>query len=353
MGSARVLVAFALAACGARTNLDAPPPPPELALGAIHSCVIGVDGEAHCWGSALDCDTSLDMLICNNAPLAGPSGAPASRISASDRFGDGGYTCLLDGTALRCIGNRAGEDYVVPNVGPTVAVQTSYEFTCALGTDGRVRCFGEVPMLGSFPPAAPASMAGLSDVVAIAASSSGYPGHACALEASGRAFCWGRDTEGQLGDGTSANTSPGSATPVAVVAPVAFDAIAAGAWHTCALDPSGEPWCWGAVEGSTPVRITGLPGPASRLAVGGVDACALLADETVWCWGKSYGSGSRVQGLDGVAAIGLGLAHACAVKHDGSVWCWGSNSSYSGDTETGQLGVSGMASSAVPVQASW
>ncbi|HSQ63001.1 MAG TPA: hypothetical protein VLM85_07285 [Polyangiaceae bacterium] len=232
-----------------------------------------------------------------------------------------------------------------------------------------------LPVSWSDPPVI---IPGLANVVAIAAASNGYPGHACALDASGAAFCWGSNIDGQLGDGTAPETSAGSGTPVRVQASVGFVAIAAGAWRTCAVDVSGDAWCWGAgalgdgttVSRGAPARVLGLPGKVARIAVGGGHTCALVDDASVWCWGANgmgqLGNGTflstlapvRVEGLGDTIAIGLGFAHTCAVERDRSVWCWGSNSTCdapgcTNGAETGQLGVSGITQSPVPVRASW
>jgi alpha-tubulin suppressor-like RCC1 family protein len=80
-------------------------------------------------------------------------------------------------------------------------------------------------------------------------------------------------------------------------------------------------------------------------------ACAVTFDNTVKCWGKYIGSSgstnvpTTIPNLSDVSVLTMGSAHACALKFDGSVWCWGDNS-------FGQLGVTGIASSATPVRAS-
>ena len=65
--------------------------------------------------------------------------------------------------------------------------------------------------------------------------------HSCALDQEGRAWCWGNNTYGQLGDGSRSL----SATPVAVAGEHTFVEISAGGYYTCALTGSGDAWCWG------------------------------------------------------------------------------------------------------------
>lgn len=65
--------------------------------------------------------------------------------------------------------------------------------------------------------------------------------HSCALEPSGQAWCWGGGYEGQLGDSKRTN----SLAPVAVAGNHTFRSVTCGASHTCALDGEGRAWCWG------------------------------------------------------------------------------------------------------------
>lgn len=118
--------------------------------------------------------------------------------------------------------------------------------------------------------------------------------HGCAL-AGGRVWCWGANDSGQLGDGSAAHQS----APVAVATlPAGIIAIAASPHHNCALAGDGGLWCWGnnyagqvgVAPSATrptealPVRVAGLPGPASGLALAFAQSCALVGEQR-WCWG--------------------------------------------------------------------
>ncbi len=174
--------------------------------------------------------------------------------------------------------------------------------------------------------------------------------HACLLRESGRVTCWGRNNDGQLGDGTRTPRSSG----VRVAGLDDAVAIAAGARHTCAVRAGGAVVCWGADDTGqlgdrggpdrlTPAPVPGLSG-AAGIAAGAGFSCALLADGSAACWGDDrngelgYGALSAVpggptpvSGLAGATALSANGQHACAIRSDGSLVCWGNNA-------TGQLG---------------
>jgi len=281
------------------------------------------------------------------------------------------------------LGDGTGADsaLLVPVSGLTAAARVTAgdEFACALLTAGRANCWGlgESGQRGdgSFDTfaLAPVDVTGLTDAVAIAA---GY-GHACALLSDGTMRCWGENIEGQLGNGTTAN--PGTATPVPVSGMTGATSIATGAYHTCAIVSGGTVACWGRngqgqlgdgtqTGSSAPVQVREIT-TATSVTGGGGHSCALLADGTVRCWGENsdgqLGDGTTLTkstpiaatGIAGAIAVSAGWDHTCAVLDDGTVRCWGANSS-------GQLGdgtatraltavqVRGI-SSAIAVTAGW
>jgi hypothetical protein len=125
----------------------------------------------------------------------------------------------------------------------------------------------------------------------------GLAQHSCALLSDGRVRCWGANNRHQLGAGASDGRFP-------VEVPQIADAVegAVGGDFSCARVASGDVFCWGsdaeselgddagAAGGSSalPVKV-GLPqdaGAASAIAAG-LGACAVVADGSVWCWGAN------------------------------------------------------------------
>ena len=115
----------------------------------------------------------------------------------------------------------------------------------------------------------------------------------CALESSGQVFCWGVGTDGELGDGAMRNSS----TPVRVAGIDDAIQLASGAAHTCALRRVGTVVCWGhnffgqlgdgtTVNRGAPVPVVGLTNVV-QLSANFANTCAVLGDGTVRCWGRS------------------------------------------------------------------
>jgi alpha-tubulin suppressor-like RCC1 family protein len=227
------------------------------------------------------------------------------------------------------------------------AISAGHDHACALTTGGAVTCWGHnnYGQLGDSTttdrPAA-AIVPGLaSGVIGVTLGS----GHTCALTSAGGVKCWGRNSEGQLGDGTRVDRS----TPVDVSGLASGTlAVVAGGLHTCAIVTGGLVKCWGTNEqrqlgidntfnkGSmVPLEVSS---DALALALGATHTCALRSGGGVRCWGANdrgqVGDGTTalqraqfdIPGLSsGVASVGTGSQHSCAVMAAGGAKCWGFN----------------------------
>jgi len=176
------------------------------------------------------------------------------------------------------------------------------DFTCAIATGGRVRCWGanERGQLGDGTTVArnrPADVVGLANAVSIGAEGD----HACAIlqppDAAPNLWCWGANREGVLGDGTLTDR----ATPVLSLGGMAVTQVSVGFAHSCAIDGVGVVQCWGLngagglaapsslVRSLTPVPIVGPPPGVTPIVAtsvaAGAQSCATYSDGSGWCWG--------------------------------------------------------------------
>ncbi|MEO8675716.1 MAG: right-handed parallel beta-helix repeat-containing protein [Casimicrobiaceae bacterium] len=232
-----------------------------------------------------------------------------------------------------------------------------------------VRRFPELPLLRLFAGVALLAWAlnghALIPFTGVATISAGSTGqHTCAVVGSG-AKCWGDNTGGQLGDGT---TNP-SYTPIAVNGMTSgVTSVVAGYLHSCAIVTGGAVKCWGnnstgqlgdgtLVQRLTATAVMNISSGATALALGGGHTCALVAGG-VKCWGQNtngqLGDNSTTQRLapvsvsglsSGVIAIAAGLLHTCAVLNTGAVRCWGLNTN-------GQIGDNSQTQRLIPVAVS-
>jgi alpha-tubulin suppressor-like RCC1 family protein len=167
--------------------------------------------------------------------------------------------------------------------------------------------------------------------------------HVCGLTNTGGVKCWGSNSYGQLGDGTTTSRSTATAV-IGLDAPV--KSVTAGTSHTCAITQAGGLRCWGynsygqlgaggTTNQTSPVTVPGLTN-VTAVAVGTAHTCALIEDGSVKCWGagvqgqlgdgKNTASSTPVDtGLTNAVAISAGTNFSCAVLGDGTVTCWGMN----------------------------
>ena len=185
--------------------------------------------------------------------------------------------------------------------------------------------------------------------------------HSCVVGVFGTVSCWGRNTNGQLGLGTTTSRS----TPTQVPGLYGALSTVSGDRHSCALMSGGTVKCWGRnsdgqlgdgtiTTRTAPVDVSGISTVVSLVA-GADHTCALMANRTVTCWGNNIdgqlGDGTTtdqttptgVIELSGVALLTSARSdHTCALLVDGSAKCWGYN-------DSGQLGNSSTTSANRPV----
>ena len=174
---------------------------------------------------------------------------------------------------------------------------------CAAATAGAVWCWGDDDrhQLGTAADGAIAvNVPGQADTVTNAASVATGLEYTCAVGTDNTVACWGRNNLGQLGRGSL--TPAISAVPVTVTVGASVARVAAGKAFACALTTAGAVWCWGdnaagqvgdanaASPRTSAVQVSGLGGTAVDVVAGGSHACAVLSTGDVRCWGdNSFG----------------------------------------------------------------
>ncbi len=282
--------------------------------GLSHSCALTRDGAAWCWGSN-------DHGQLGDAS-AGKRSGPV-RAAAPHRFrtiaAGAAHTCGLDADGIAwCwgsnshgqLGDSINRDSAVPvpaGVGETqfASIAAGWNFTCGIGTSGHASCWGEnsAGQLGDGTTTdrdRPAPVRSDLAFISIGAGSA----HACGVTAQHEVYCWGRNTNGQLGDGTTIDRT----TPVRVSGSVHFASITAGAVHTCAVADDGAAYCWGRntygqlgngtdTDQSQPTPVSGAHTFSSVHAFGS-HTCGATVTGQAFCWGYNLegqvGDGTRI-----------------------------------------------------------
>ncbi len=230
-------------------------------------------------------------------------------------------------------------------------------FTVGLTTSGRVYTWGSGSLgqlgdgatAGSTVPVAvtvPSAPGGPPAVVTAVAAGDA---HALALTSTGQVYAWGADLFGQLGHG---GTTPAD-TPTLVTLPagVAVTAIAAGGDHSLAVTTTGQVYAWGAngngqvgdgstVNSSTP-SLVALPGGVAitGVAAGTAHSLAVANDGSVYAWGFNasgqLGTGDTADASTpqpvavpsgvSIASVAAGGSHSLALTTTGTILAWGSD----------------------------
>lgn len=286
----------------------------QISAGWDHTCALTASGDAYCWGA-----------------------------NAAGQLGDSSTT--MSSVPVKVVG---GLTFASVSVGWS-------GITCGITTAGAAYCWGDnwlgelgSGVVDSVPHPVPVAVIGGHTFRTISAGSS----FACAVEISGAAYCWGGNWFGELGIGATDTVPHG--TPVAVGGGVPFSTVSGGIFQACALTATGAAWCWGLDEfgmvGTGDTVGNPVPVPAPSPVIGGhsftsIDAapygtCALAPDDGAWCWGVNE-NGEMGLGVNGpwasstpiLAASGLtllsvsqGEGFSCGVTTDNHGWCWGAAS---------------------------
>lgn len=327
---------------GIGTSDNTPHPVPLLVTGGhafttvsnanAHTCAIDTSAAAYCWGYGSD-----------------------------TRLGTG-----LDQGSDTPVAVAGGHSFAQVDVG--------YNHACAIATDQQAYCWG-YGMLGdlgvSSNPAArgnaavPTLVVGGLHFAQIAAGDN----FTCAITTGHATYCWGLDNYGQLGGPapTSYNCDPYACAldPQQIVGAPEFLQVTAGETHACGLTANGQVYCWGSNslgqlgDGTTtdrgvPTVVPGLSG-VIQIDAGSFSTCAVTSSGAIYCWGLNQygqlGNGSNANSATPVQIVTSsvkfrhvsdGTSHACAIATTGALYCWGYNAD-------GELGDGSVVNRSTPV----
>jgi alpha-tubulin suppressor-like RCC1 family protein len=368
--------------------------------GAFHTVILNSDGKVYAWGynvvgqlgDSSWTDSHVPVKVDASGVLSGKTiTAIAVGCEHTAAVDSEGKVYAWGENSQGQLGNNSTTDSHVPiAIGISgvlsgkiiTAIAAGYEYTIALDSDGKVYAWGDnnSGQLGnnsttdSHIPVAVDISGVLLDktITAIAAGDR----HTVALDSDGEIYTWGNNFQGQLGD----NSTTYSHVPVAVdtsgvLSGKTITAIAAGDYHTVALDSDGKVNAWGdnyygtlgnnsTTDSHVPIAVDTNGVLSSKtitaIAVGYYHTVALDSYGKIYAWGENsqgqLGNNSTTKSLVPVAigisgvlsgkiitAIAGGRYHTIALDSDSKVYAWGSN-------HDGQLGNNSTTQSNVPIQ---
>ncbi len=255
-----------------------------LAAGSQHTCALMSNGTVQCWGDNGQGQLGNGTSTSSFTPVTVSGITTATDISAGIN-----HTCAVLGNGtVQCWGNNGSG-----KLGNGTATSSNGIITSS---------------------STPVTVSGITTATDISAGIN----HTCAVLGNGTVQCWGSNYSGQLGNGTTTDSS----TPVTVSSITTATAIAAGGYlveHSCAVLSNGTVQCWGAnafgqlgngttTNSSIPVTVSGTA-IASAIATGGAVTCIVLSNGTVQCWGYNaygqLGNGTTTNSSIPVPVIGL------------------------------------------------
>jgi alpha-tubulin suppressor-like RCC1 family protein len=362
----------------------------QVAAGESHTLALKSDGTVWAWGY-----NGYGQLG-NGTTTNSSSAVQVTGLSGVVRIAAGAYHSMAlksDGTVWTWGYNGYGElgnggttnsTSIVTVNGLTGAVDIAAGdyHSLAVKSDGTVWAWGnnqygelgDATTTNRVSPVQVAQSSGLNfnNLTGVAAGS--Y--YSAALKNDGTMFAWGHNDYGQLGRGTTTDSTipfQSSACNLASPPPVSASPlsarITANQTHSLAVKFDGSVWAWGdntygeLGDGTTSSRLSpvqaAITGAVTQVSTGWYHTLALKADRSVWAWGYNaqgeIGDGTTNQratptqvnvltGLTSVTGVAAGQYHSVAVKSDGTVWGWGYNA-------YGQIGDGSTTSRVVPVQA--
>jgi alpha-tubulin suppressor-like RCC1 family protein len=280
----------------------------QVSAGVFHTCGVTFDNRAYCWGGGGGIGDGKPDVPLRLRPVA---------VAGALRFRQ---------------------------------LSAGFGYTCGVTTDYRVYCWGynDLGQLGdgtTTKRSTPVPVAGGLRFRQVEAGSGAAAEFTCGITYSGnRAYCWGYNFDGQLGDGTRTTRLK----PVAVLGGHLFRQVSAGGFHACGVTTEDVAFCWGRnLEGELgdstnaprrlrPSRVVG--GRRWRqVDAGNTHTCGATRSDRAWCWGNgafgAIGNGRTylsfwpraVSGGLLIRRVTAGTGHTCGLRTTNRAYCWGTN----------------------------
>jgi len=223
-----------------------------LSTGGDHACGLLSDGSAYCWGGNYAGQLGDGTTTSRTSPIPVVGALPLVHVSAGLEhtcgiaaggaaycWGSNFFGTLGDGTTT----DRSSPVLVLGGL-TFIQISAGSGHTCGLTAGGTAYCwgrndFGELGDGTVTHRSSPVAVLGGLSFTALYAGG----GTTCGITAGGAAYCWGWNSLGQLGDGTQADHS----TPVAVLGGLSFATVSVGdgGYHACGVTTAGVAYCWG------------------------------------------------------------------------------------------------------------
>ena len=269
----------------------------KVTVGNRFSCALIADHSVRCWGAAPYRGSAAQIDI--NTP---PS--PVYRINDATELSSGGPgSCVLDSNRqISCWGTSSQRGFPAQAERRFVdrfwqQVEIGFAHGCGVNSDASLECWGDNTWgsLGdgttTHSHEALIRVGGLPRVKRLQSMNSETT---CVIDVEDRAWCWGKNINGRIESG-----GPDPITePVRISSLPTLRQIDIGTSCSCAVDTAGQVICWGASSCQAPSRnqdpqnlerrsIEGLPGQAIEVQTGNRFACALDQSGQVHCWGSN------------------------------------------------------------------
>lgn len=347
-----------------------------VSTGAEHTCALSTEGLAYCWGSDTNGRLGNGATLTANQVIPSVVAMPATSAGWTSVSAGGAHTCAVasDGTGW-CWGSDADDQIgngtvsvtqfspatvSMPSARLFTQITAGSNFSCALSSYGTAYCWGrgnsgQLGNGGYYPQKSPYAVRMPSGKTFTQISAGTL--NACALTADGLAYCWGPDTSGQIGNGSTTGIMY-APSPVTMPTGKRFVRITVGGAHACAIADDGTVYCWGSDAsgqlgngaGTTANQTTPsahVLSPQRDISAGSSHTCGVAIAHLGVCWGSDsegqLGNGAITTGDQPGSTtlasppsffaqrVASGGSHGCALADGGSVYCWG-------DDASGQVG---------------